>query len=75
MPTKDDYTQRADGDWSKFARRGTMFSMFIACCDCGLVHRFNVRIRGGRAEMQAFRRNRMTASRRKTKDLKFRRVE
>jgi len=36
----------------------------IACCDCGLVHQFRIRIRSGRLYMQANRLPRETGGRR-----------
>ena len=48
-PIKDDgYDQIYDGQWVAAPE-------YLACCDCGLVHRLKYRIRKGRLEMQMFR--------------------
>ena len=50
---------RGDGwtDWVQPVRRGYK----IACCDCGLVHSMNFRIRRGRVQFQVSRNARSTA--------------
>jgi hypothetical protein len=45
------------GEWIQPVRRGYK----MACCDCGLVHRMDFRVAGGRAQFRAFRDNRSTA--------------
>jgi hypothetical protein len=45
------------GEWVQPVRKGYK----MACCDCGLVHVMNFRIRKGRVQLQAFRDNRATA--------------
>lgn len=45
------FTKVADGEWVQPVRYGYL----MGCCDCGLVHRMNFRIRNGRIQMQAFR--------------------
>ena len=55
------YRQVYDGEWVPIIRRGFK----EACCDCGLVHRVNFRVRKGALEFQAFRDNRATANRRR----------
>lgn len=58
------YRQEYDGEWIRPARKGYK----IKCCDCGLVHKINFRIRKGNIEYQPFRDNRATAAvRRKIK--------
>jgi len=54
------YTVQA-GEWIQPVRRGYR----LACCDCGLVHTFDFRIRKGRAQFRAFRDNRKTAAKRR----------
>lgn len=44
------------GQWVQPVRKGYK----MACCDCGLVHVLNFRIRKGRVQLQAFRDNRAT---------------
>jgi len=38
-------------EWIQPVRRGYL----MECCDCGLVHRLNFRIRKGKIQFQAFR--------------------
>ena len=46
------YSELADGQWFAVARRGVL----IACCWCGLVHRWKPRIvKGNRIELAAYR--------------------
>lgn len=65
------YTQARDGDWIRPRRRGYR----IACCDCGLVHRFDFRMRKGVLEFRAFRDKRATYRRRKRLGLVVDRVD
>lgn len=51
------YNRVNDGDWVQPIRRGYK----MMCCDCGLVHTLNWRIRKGRIQFQAFRNERSTA--------------
>jgi hypothetical protein len=49
-----------DGGWSRWVqpiRRSYKF----CCCDCGLVHNMDFRVRKGRAQFRASRNNRSTA--------------
>lgn len=39
------------GEWVK----PTMSHYFLGCCDCGLIHRFDFRIRRRKVEFRAFR--------------------
>lgn len=55
------YVQATDGEWIQPIRKGYR----VACCDCGLVHRINIRVRKGKVQFQVFRDSRATASRRK----------
>lgn len=50
------YEQPAEGEWVQPVRRGYRFR----CCDCGLVHRLDFRLRHGRVQFRAFRDNRST---------------
>lgn len=51
-------TQNDDGwsDWIQPIRRGYKFR----CCDCGLVHNMDFRMRKGRVQFRASRNNRST---------------
>ena len=61
------------GEWFTIARRRPLF---ISCCDCGLVHRVEVRVRRtGRqyaVRMRVFRERQMTATHRRQTALPFR---
>ncbi len=59
MPVK--YTKQIEGEWFTPRRRGWM----LACCDCGLVHRINFRIKNGQIQMQAFRADQATGGKRR----------
>jgi hypothetical protein len=50
------YPQVEPGQWLTPIRKG----YGIQCCDCGLVHKFDFRVRGGRIELRAWRDNRAT---------------
>jgi len=45
------YKDVIEGEWVQPRRR----NYYMKCCDCGLVHRMNFRIRAGRIQLQAFR--------------------
>ena len=51
------YQKVAAGEWQQPVTKGYKMS----CCDCGLVHRMDFRIRKGRIQMRGFRDNRATA--------------
>jgi len=55
------YPQVQSGQWIQPVRRGYK----MACCDCGLVHTMNFRLRGGKIQLQAFRDNRATGQKRR----------
>jgi len=59
---------RKEGEWFALRREGYR----IGCCDCGLVHRLRIRIRGNRIEMAAWRDLPETKRRRCTKRHAFR---
>lgn len=40
---------------------------YIRCCDCGLTHRFEFRVRGGKIQFRAWRDERRTAGTRRRK--------
>jgi transcription elongation factor Elf1 len=59
------YRKLSDGEWSTPMSRG--FSK-IACCDCGLVHMFQIRrLRSGQFVYRAWRDNRATVAKRRTR--------
>jgi hypothetical protein len=60
------YKQVYDGEWVRPSRTHHR----MKCCDCGLVHVINFRVRKGHIEFQAFRHKQATrdARRRKATD-------
>jgi hypothetical protein len=59
------YKNQNDGDWIKVIHRKHK----IMCCDCGLVHDFNFRIRKGKIQFQAFRNQRSTGQARRHRNI------
>ena len=51
------YQIRKDGEWFDVSEEG---GYLLQCCDCGLVHRVNFKLKEGKLWMQAFRDNRRT---------------
>jgi hypothetical protein len=51
------YEDAEDTEWFALARRGNR----IACCDCGLVHTVDARVRAGTIELSFARNERSTA--------------
>jgi len=69
-PSRSPYKQVLDGEWIRPRMKGWK----MACCDCGLVHVMNFKLRKewpGGIMVQATRDNRATAAKRryKLKDL------
>ncbi len=50
------YDNPKEGEWIQPIRKGYKFR----CCDCGLVHNMDFRIRKRRAQFRAFRNERST---------------
>ena len=55
------YADITPGEWITPRRKGYK----LACCDCGLVHEVNFRVRKGKIEFQMFRNERATKQLRK----------
>lgn len=55
------YPIRQDGEWMRVENRRHR----IACCDCGLIHDFEFRVRKRKVEFRVYRNNRATAQRRR----------
>ncbi len=55
------YNQRYDGEWVDVTDK-----RWYACCDCGLVHRYEHTVLDGRILRRVFRDRRATADRRRT---------
>jgi hypothetical protein len=69
MGWKMKYDRPEAGQWVQPVRKGYK----LCCCDCGLVHKMDFRIFGGRAQFRVFRDNRATAAvRREDKKLEKR---
>jgi hypothetical protein len=64
MTSRSKYEQVHDGEWWLFRDGRSNRRCNIACCDCGLVHEFRIRLRKGRVYMQANRLSRETGGRR-----------
>ena len=58
------YPPTKDGEWIQPIRKGYK----IKCCDCGLIHRLNFRVKNGHIQFQAFRDNRATGQVRRYKN-------
>lgn len=65
------YRTRMDGEWFHIPRHGHL----IACCDCGLVHLLKSRLRARKIEIQATRKPKNTAGRRRRKVPLAQRIE
>jgi hypothetical protein len=50
------YDQPEEAEWVRPVRKGYK----MACCDCGLVHGLDFRVKAGRAEFRVFRLARST---------------
>jgi hypothetical protein len=57
------YAEVKSGQWVQPVRRGYK----MECCDCGLVHTLDFRIRSRRIQMRAFRDNVATANKRRAR--------
>ncbi len=55
------FKQVESGEWIQPVRKGYR----MACCDCGLVHRLDLRIFKGKIQLRAFRDERSTAQMRR----------
>jgi hypothetical protein len=58
------YPIKKEGEWVFPRRKGYKFR----CCDCGLVHRIDFRIKNKHIEFRAFRDNRATGQVRRHKN-------
>ncbi len=64
MAKASDYHHITEGEWFRPTKRGFREQ----CCDCGLVHTLNFRIKDGHIEFQTFRNGPATGGARKNKD-------
>jgi hypothetical protein len=65
-PRKFKVEREGANGWSRWVqpvKRGYL----MACCDCGLVHRMEFRIAGGRVQFRAQRAPRVTAQHRRSR--------
>ena len=51
------YDEPKSGEWQQPIRRGYK----LQCCDCGLVHTFDFKVKNNRVEFRCFRNIRSTA--------------
>ncbi len=63
------YERPKAGEWVQPVRSGYK----MACCDCGLVHNMDFRIKEGRAQFRVFRNNRSTALMRRHRNITVKR--
>jgi len=63
------YGVQEDGEWVRPIVRGYR----TQCCDCGLVHKMDFRIRDGRIEFRAYRDGRATGGARASQKIKVKR--
>jgi hypothetical protein len=63
--SRSKYDQVYDGEWWPFREGKSNRRCKIACCDCGLVHQFHIRIRGGKVFMRVDRDPKATGGRRR----------
>jgi hypothetical protein len=59
------------GKWERPVHRGYL----LACCDCGLTHRFDFRVVGGDVEFRVFHAREATKERRKRTRYPFKKVK
>lgn len=59
------YEKPKAGEWVQPVRNGYK----MACCDCGLVHNMDFRVKEGRAQFRVFRNNRSTALMRRHRNI------
>lgn len=63
---KRSYGKPIAGEWIQPIRKGYR----LACCDCGLIHLMNFRVKGRRVQFAVWRDNRATAAMRREKNKK-----
>ncbi len=63
MAKPSEYLHVTAGEWVRVPKKNYREQ----CCDCGLVHRINFRIKDGHIEIQAFRDGPATGGARKNK--------
>lgn len=59
------FNQRYDGEWVDVTE-----DRYYACCDCGLVHRYEHAVLEGQILRRVFRDRRATANRRRNNEVK-----
>ena len=62
MTKRVETTHLSEGQWFRVANRKDHYEV---CCDCGLEHRVEYRVRNGKLEFRAWREDRATAARRR----------
>lgn len=61
------YEQPQEGEWVQPVMSGYK----VACCDCGLVHGVDFRVRKGRVQLRVSRNNRSTAMVRRHRNIEL----
>ena len=64
------YPDVKDGEWVQPIKK--QYTMI--CCDCGLIHAFDFRIRNNRTQFRAFRKQRRTGQYRRYNNIKVKEV-
>lgn len=54
------YADLPQGEWEEPPKHPRTYH--LACCDCGLVHKMNFRVKDGRVQFRVFRDERATAA-------------
>ncbi len=65
-PKRINYKVIEDGEWVRLT-----LDHYLACCDCGLVHRITFKIVDGKLFMRPYRDEDATKKRRKAKGIKL----
>lgn len=65
------YHQTVDGETFQIADDGVLH---VACCDCGLIHKYVFKVKRGKIYQTVFRSERRTASYRREHSKRFRRT-
>ena len=64
------FVTRHAGEWYELKDK----KQLMVCCDCGLGHRYEYRIRNGKLYQRGFRAKGLTSAARRTKKHRFRKV-
>jgi len=62
------YKQAKEGKWIQPVQKG----YGLCCCDCGLIHKIDFRIKGKKVQFRAYRDNKATKKQRHKQRIKLR---